>query len=219
VLYRDCTCVRLPGSVCCTTIPSTMSAAMTNVGALRCDGCGQAADAQHIARRLRRLEWATRFRPVHVQTLLLGGVAPENDGEFLYSPQGATAGEARTILEAAQIATAGKPREAVLAEFQKLGLLLTHVLECPLTGGVSTEETRAALQRHFPAAMARIRRSLKPKRVLLLSGELELVAEPLRQAELGCPVFPATGGTFFAALRAEEAELQELRVALSNYRV
>ena len=37
---------------------------MTNLIALRCDGCGQAASPEHMARRLRRLEWTTRYRPV-----------------------------------------------------------------------------------------------------------------------------------------------------------
>src|SRR5207249_10650226 len=48
---------------------------LSNSTDLPCDGCGQAASAEHIARRLRRLEWATRFRPVHIHTLLRGGVA------------------------------------------------------------------------------------------------------------------------------------------------
>jgi len=37
---------------------------------LPCDGCGQPASAEHIARRLQRLEWATRFRPIHIQAPL-----------------------------------------------------------------------------------------------------------------------------------------------------
>jgi hypothetical protein len=195
-----------------------MSATMTNVSALRCDGCGQFADAAHIARRLRRLEWATRFRPLHIQTLLLVGMAPQQNQEFLYAPEGAIEGEAWRIFEAVQIATEGKPREAALGEFQKLGLMLTHLLECPLSGRVSSEETNAALRAHLPAAIARIRRSLKPKRVFLLSGELQVVAEELRQAELGCAVFPAPEGTFLASLGPEEAELQQFRVALASYR-
>src|SRR5437899_12101620 len=51
-------------------------AIMTNSIALPCDGCGQAATAEHIARRLQRLEWTTRYRPVHIHTLLLGAYSP-----------------------------------------------------------------------------------------------------------------------------------------------
>jgi len=43
---------------------------------LPCDGCGQPASAEHIARRLQRLEWATRFRPIHIQALLLAAFRP-----------------------------------------------------------------------------------------------------------------------------------------------
>jgi len=71
---------------------------------LRCDGCGQASfSPQHIARRLQRLEWTTRYRPVHIATLLLGSVAPQSDAEFLYSPAGEWAGEAKALLAAAGV--------------------------------------------------------------------------------------------------------------------
>src|SRR4029077_20020276 len=96
---------------------------------LRCDGCGQAASPEHIAKRLQRLEWTTRHRPVHIGTLLLGAIAPQNDSEFLYAEGGEFAGEAGIILEAAGLPTRGKYAEATLAEFQRGGFLLTHVLE------------------------------------------------------------------------------------------
>src|SRR5258708_40081209 len=102
---------------------------------LRCDGCGQAASPEHIARRLQRLEWTTRYRPVHIGTLLLGAVAPQNDSEVVYSPGGAWDGEARILLAAARLPQEGKSAESTLAEFQRLAFLLTHVLECPLWVG------------------------------------------------------------------------------------
>ena len=104
---------------------------------LLCDGCGQSASPAHLARRLQRLEWTTRYRPVHIQALLLGGIAPEADAAFLYSPEGNYQGEAANLLDALQISRAGKSADAMLTEFQKRGLLLTHVLECPLEPGVS----------------------------------------------------------------------------------
>src|SRR5207253_8014232 len=55
---------------------------MTNSITLVCDGCGQAATAEHIARRLQRLEWTTRYRPVHIHALLLGAFSPLRDEEF-----------------------------------------------------------------------------------------------------------------------------------------
>src|SRR6266571_3195402 len=80
---------------------------MTNSIALPCDGCGQAATAEHIARRLQRLEWTTRYRPVHIHTLLLGAYSPLRDEEFLYASDGEFGGEAAQILDAVGISTAG----------------------------------------------------------------------------------------------------------------
>src|ERR1700747_3025310 len=98
---------------------------MANHAALRCDGCGQAASPEHIARRLQRLEWATRYRPIHIGALLLGDVAPSNDADFLYAPAGAFSGEAALVLRGRGVETAGKSRETVLAEFQRGGFFLT----------------------------------------------------------------------------------------------
>src|SRR3979411_1209168 len=105
---------------------------MTSSIELPCDGCGQIASAGHIARRLQRLKWATWYRPVHIHTLFLGSASPQKQEEFLYSPNGEFQGEAATLLAAAGVSTAGKRAEAVHAEFQRAGLFLTHVLECPI---------------------------------------------------------------------------------------
>lgn len=187
---------------------------MTQTLLLPCDGCGQLADVPHISRRLQRLEWTTRFRPVHIQTLLVGGIAPERDDEFLYAPQGLFQGEALVILQAAQISAEGKSRESVLGEFQKLGLALTHVLECPLASDVPSSGAVPLLETHLPAAIARIRRSLKPRRVLLFSPELFPVAAKLHQTDLGCALLPATPGTFLASAQPADSEVQAFRQAL-----
>jgi hypothetical protein len=152
---------------------------------LVCDGCGQAADGVHIARRLQRLEWVTRYRPVHIQTLVLGRIAPASDADFLYAPQGLFQGEAGALLKAAGISTEGKTAEAVLTEVQKLGWLVTHVLECAVEDG---SDGRVLLEKQLSAVFARIRRSLKPKRVVLMSEEMRGLAGRFREAGLGCPV-------------------------------
>jgi len=188
--------------------------AMTNTLLLPCDGCGQLADSAHISRRLTRLAWATRFRPLHIQALLLCAVVPKTDGEFLYSPHGLFQGEARAILRAAQIPTVGKTAETLLAEFQKLGLMLTHMLECPLEEGTSPADGRRLLQAELPATIARIRRSLKPRRVLLLSRELQEFAPKFHGADLPCTVLPPGGGTFWGHGEPSEGELQALRDGL-----
>jgi hypothetical protein len=143
-----------------------------NKNELRCDGCGQVASPGHMARRLQRLEWTTRYRPVHIGTLLLGAVAPQHDSEFLYSPPGGWDGEARILLAAAGLTTEGKSPEATLAEFQRGGFFLTHVLECPLENGEAAN-TQQLLAARLPAVLTRIRRSLKPKRLAPISLQLE----------------------------------------------
>ena len=189
---------------------------MSNPVLLPCDGCGQPADSAHLSRRLQRLEWATRFRPIHIQALLLAGIIPQHDDDFLYSPTGPIQGEARMILHAVQISTEGKSRDAALAEFQKLGLMLTHVLDCPLENPISLTQANALIERRLPAVIARIRRSLKPKRVLLLSSSLQQYADKLHQADLGCPVLPATASTFLPSLKPAESEFLLFRAALED---
>ena len=186
---------------------------------LHCDGCGQAASAEHISRRLQRLEWSTRFRPVHIGTLLLGAFAPERDAEYLYAPAGPREGEARLVLEAAGIATEGKSVESVLSEFQRAGLFLTHVLECPLEAGAPQAPAKR-IGAHLPAAIARIRRSLRPKRLVLISSLLAEHVPALQAANLGCVLVLDEGKP--VALEAgatERARLRELLVPLTSARL
>jgi hypothetical protein len=154
---------------------------------LSCDGCGQLASQEHISRRLARLEWTTRYRPVHIGTLLLGAIASAQDSEFLYAPSGEFAGEAGIILKAAGISHVGKSVDFVLTEFQRRGLMVTYVLDCPLEPGRAAAPMEALLVGRFPAALARIRRSLKPKRLVPISRSLEtLMKGNGEQIELGC---------------------------------
>jgi hypothetical protein len=154
---------------------------------LACDGCGQSASPEHIARRLRRLEWTTRYRPVHIGTLLLAGVSPQADEDFLYAAH--FKGESGRLLEAVAVSTTGKSAEVVLSEFQRGGFLLTHLLECPLeTGQWEQLPLEDLFQKRLPQVVTRIRRSLKPKRVVLISEALAPVVARLSEAELGCPL-------------------------------
>ncbi len=191
-------------------------AIMTNSIALPCDGCGQAATAEHIARRLQRLEWTTRYRPVHIHTLLLGAYSPLRDEEFLYASDGEFGGEAAQILDAVGISTAGKTREAVHAEFQRAGFFLTHVLECPLEAeGSLPADAPAALKKHLAAAATRIRRSLRPKRVMAVTEELTPVLDDILEMDLGCPVLLDRGKPFLLESRGGENGVARLRQALA----
>jgi hypothetical protein len=162
---------------------------------LACDGCGQSASPEHIARRLLRLEWTTRYRPVHIGALLLGSVSPLAEEDFLYS--GKFQGEAGRLLEAVGISTPGKSPETVLSEFQRGGFFLTHVLECPLeTSEAEKASYQSLLAERVSHVLTRIRRSLKPKRIVLISNSLATLTARLSIDELGCPVILDNGKPF-----------------------
>jgi hypothetical protein len=137
---------------------------------------------------LARLEQATRYRPLHIQTLLLSAFVPAEPTHFLYAADGSFEGEAAQLLSAVEISTAGKSREAVLTEFQKRGLLLTHIMECPPEAKDGHISLQALLGFQLKKAFIRIRRSLKPKRVVVISHRLHLQRRWLNEASLGCPV-------------------------------
>ena len=213
---------------------------MTSNEILRCDGCGQMGSPEHIARRLRRLEWATRYRPVHIQTLLLGAVAPKEDAEFLYAPSEDFRGERETLLRAVGIeggrppfeaqgkqgrqkgapttaSPAEKTVEAIHAEFQAAGLFLAHILECPLEPGMKAGvESSALLRKHLPSVASRIRRSLKPKRVMLVTEMPQLVLQDILALDLGCEVTLDNGKPFALTPAVKEEEVSRFRAVLDS---
>lgn len=178
-----------------------------------CDGCGQSASAEHVARRLRRLEWTTRYRPIHIGMLLLGDAAPRSDSEFLYAPEGEFQGESGSVLEAAGI-NSGKSAEETLSEFQRRGFLLAHVLECPVEAAGGQEETTNLLEERLEFVAARIRRSLKPKRIALISGALDPFIPRLQSATLGCPLV-LDGGKAFSVEADPSVAVVRLRDVLA----
>ena len=189
---------------------------MTSSIELPCDGCGQIASTEHIARRLQRLEWATRYRPVHIHTLFLGSASPQKQEEFLYSPNGEFQGEAARLLEAAGVSTAGKTAEAVHAEFQRAGFFLTYVLECPVENeSVPTSALSLLMEQRLTAVAARIRRSLKPKRVVLISRALETILEKIAALQLECPLVLDDGKPFALDGSDTQKAVANLRGAVS----
>jgi hypothetical protein len=196
--------------------PYKFLAFMTNSIALRCDGCGQAASTEHIARRLQRLEWTTRYRPVHIYTLLLGASSPQEEKDFLYAPGGEFHGEAALLLEAAGISTAGKKRDEVQAEFQRAGFFLTHVMECPVEGENLPPDAAAPLKERLAAVATRIRRSLKPKRVMIITERLSPVVDDISRLNLDCPVLMDHGKPFLLKADAEPSAGERFREALAT---
>ena len=186
---------------------------------LPCDGCGQETPPEHIGRRLQRLEWTTRYRPLHITTLFLGAAAPKDDADFLYAPGGKFNGEAGLILQASGISCKGKLPEGVLTEFQRGGFFLAHVLECPLerTDGNSNQAAvQALLEKRVPSLRARMRRSLKPKRIVLVSGWLRTLVKDLQDSALGCPLILDGDEPFALDSEYGETALLRLRQALGT---
>jgi hypothetical protein len=120
-----------------------------------CDGCGQMADTEHIRKRIQRLEMATRYRPVHVQTLLIGTAPPEAAEEYLYAS------------------------EKQGMELQKNGIFVVYAVECPLAQGASASE---AVQQAAPVLIKRLQFSYKPKAIVLFSPATTELLGPLRTA-------------------------------------
>jgi hypothetical protein len=169
----------------------------TNTSVILCDGCGQPASSEHIARRLQRLEWATRYRPIHLHTLLLGAISPQPPAEFLYSPAEVHSGEAANLVAAAGISAPGKSADVIQSEFQRRGIYLTHVLECPLdVPSRGADFLNNTLIARLPTLFTRIRRSLKPKRLAFISGSLTPLIERFAAAQLNCELALDDGRAF-----------------------
>ena len=100
------------------------------------------------------------------------------------------------LLAAAGVTLEGKSREATLAEFQRRGFFLTHVVECPLENG-GGGRIQELLGNRLPTTLPRIRRSLKPKRLAPISRWLEQFLPALISGALPCAIL-LDGGIPFA---------------------
>jgi hypothetical protein len=170
---------------------------MNDLLSLICDGCGRPASSGHIARRLLRLQWSTRFRPVHIQTLFLGATAPLSDDEFPYSPEGKFLGEAAHLLKALKLRAESKTAEVLQAEIQRAGAFLTHIWECPPDPDSRVNpHGEPFLRERLLVVASRIRRSLRPKRVVPISPEFNRVLKEFVKLELGCAVLLNNGKAF-----------------------
>jgi len=168
---------------------------MRHSSEILCDGCGQPAGPGHIARRLKRLENMTRYRPIHVRVLVLAATGPAADTEYLYSAEGEFAGGGAELLRALGIEVSGRTVEAALTEFQRRGHVLAYVLECAQENG-SAAARREALQQRISATIARIRRSLKPQRIVLVGNELTEFVPQLAAANLEATLILREGRPF-----------------------
>jgi hypothetical protein len=152
---------------------------------------------------------------VHINTLLLGAFPPDEDSEFLYSSPEIFRGEAVFLAAALDIPHTGKTAEAVTTEFQRRGFFLAHFLECPVSAPtLGAIEVQTLLERRLPAEFTRIRRSLKPKRVVLAGEALEPFSGRFVGGDLGCPVVLNEGRPFRLKGTESPAGVERLRTAL-----
>jgi hypothetical protein len=150
-----------------------------------CDGCGAQVDEAHIRQRIERLELATRFRPIHIQVLLLDAAPPATLEDYFYRPS-ADLNErsvaSRMFFDELAKCT-GRTRaahtseESALAEFQKRGYFLAYAVECPVE---SSSELAAAIDRLASTVVLRVNSSYKPKFLAPISRDLQALL-PLLQ--------------------------------------
>jgi len=113
------------------------------------------------------------------------------------------------LLAALGISAAGKAAEAVHAEFQRQAFFDAH-LECP----PRTRRSAGALKNRLAAVATRIRRSLKPKRVMAVTAELALVLDDILAMDLDAGAF-GYGKPFRLEARGENGAAR-LREALAG---
>jgi len=145
-----------------------------------CDGCGAVADAEHIRARIQRLELATRYRPIHIHTLLIGTAPPALIEDYFYFSE----------------------REA--SEFQKAGFFLTYAVECPLS---ERADAREAVRHAVPIVVKRVNLSYKPQSIVLFSPATEELIVPLQAAGLAERLLLHNGAPYPALLDATQDKL------------
>ena len=152
-----------------------------------CDGCGAQVDDAHIRARIERLQMATRFRPIHIQVLLLGAAPPAAAEDYFYraaqkeaerSPGGRYFFD--TLINCTRENPSRFASEAeALSEFQRRGLFFTNVVECPPANATEREE---AVARCALSLVKRIQFSYKPKHLVPVWTELQPVLPLLAAA-------------------------------------
>jgi hypothetical protein len=152
-----------------------------------CDGCRAPADDRHIRERIERLELATRFRPIHMQVLVLDAAPPARPEDYFYraaKDRAVSSPEFRQYFDdlagTSALSEAGAvDEESALDSFQRRGLFLAHLVECPIADEL---ELARAIERAAPTMLKRLQVSYRPKFVAPLSPNLEQFLTKLRDA-------------------------------------
>jgi hypothetical protein len=138
--------------------------------------------------RVERLEMATRFRPIHVHTLVVSACPPVAMADYFYNvaPEREPRSEAARarFTELAQCApeAVAKPggasanEEAVLVEWQRRGLFLAHPVDCWIAPGDALD---AAIRESVKTLVLRLNTSYRPKHVALIGRATASLIAPL----------------------------------------
>ena len=186
-----------------------------------CDGCGSTVDEAHIRRRIERLELATRFRPIHIQVLLLDAAPPARVEDYFY--RAAPDGSARSLASrmffdelakcAGHSASGELNEEAVLTEFQRRGFFLAYGVECPLE---EVSDPGQALNRLGPTVVRRIQSSYKPKFVAPLGQAMAELIPLLELSGLSDRMILNDGGPFVDPFLGDPQNQAEFGTALGD---
>ncbi len=169
-----------------------------------CDGCGKTVSQNHVSDRIARLEMATRFRPIHIQVLLLAASPEATGSSFFYSlEETSEPSEERlllqSILAACAVDTQGKTQESCLLELQRLGIFLAYVAECP---GQTPKDV------HRQVAL-RVKFSYRPKCLAALDSESHAVLGSLAAGGLGgARLIPGGDGDWRPSVLAGEERVR-----------
>jgi hypothetical protein len=182
---------------------------------LPCDGCGLPASPQHIAERLRRLEFATRFRPVHIGVLFVALAPTVHLEDDFYGPPKSKE-FLDPFMEALEIhsspekmgpeSPAHTPESARLVEFQRRGYYLAFLSECPIPE--NEEPAASTIARLSPTLIRRIRFNYKPKHIAPVGQELLSLVEILRAAGIW-PILTLDQGQVLPTPRTGDREQME----------
>jgi hypothetical protein len=158
---------------------------------VKCDGCGQPADAEHMKARVERMEMATRYRPIHVHTLVVSACPPAAFADYFYNVQldrkQRTDSARARFTELAQSApeAIAKPggasanEEAVLIEWQRRGLFLAHPVDCWIEPGPALD---AAIGASAKTLILRLNTSYRPKHVAFIGRATASLIAPLESS-------------------------------------
>lgn len=189
---------------------------------IACDGCGLEVTNLHRRQRTERLELATRYRPIHIQVLFLDSAPPLRVEDYFYSvakDRSVRSVGSRMYFDEITKVLGPRPsgtshnEEALLADFQRRGFYLTHVVECPIE---KEEDVESAIYRMAPKLLIRAQKSYQPKHILLLSQPTQHVVELLETEGWEGKLILDDDGPFFDPFLGDPQNQAEFETALGD---